>query len=300
MSDYPFNNPNGDNMIITAGNDVYCLIAGLYEVVYKLNTTTKRWEAFPDSYDMYLPFAVGHQYLFSYQSRIYYGFRGDENDQNYVAWLNPVTGERAEGARFPGVTVSSPTTFSIGTKGYLLGGYSEGNVVNQFWEYDFITNQWTDKGNMPGGARAGGFAIPVGTKVYFGMGFDFLNLNGQKIKRLKNDWYSFDPGTFNGYAAVKANFPGAKRNSIKGFTINNKVYVGWGYNGPAGNFNYLTDFWEYNPDTNTWSQKSNCPASSTNRENINAFAFGNAGYLVKGWLAEYWRYSSTTLVPTNQ
>ena len=301
MSSYPFNGPNGSNLIIPVGNDVYCLIAGAYEVVYKLNTHTKLWEPFSDPYQMYLPFAVGHQYLFSYQSKFYYGFRSDAGDEDYVTSLDPVTGQRGNVPRFPGIPVSGPACFSLGTKGYIVGGRSNasGNVVNQFWEIDFITNQWTDRGTVPGGARADALAFMINNKVYYGLGYDYINFNGQKIKRLKDDWYSFDPTVSGGFAAVKADFPGTNRNQPKGFTINNKVYFGWGWTGQPGDLSYLTDFWEYNPDTNTWTQKPSCPATTVDFDNVNVFAYGNAGYLVKGWLAQYWRYSSSSFVPTN-
>lgn len=132
--------------------------------------------------------------------------------------------------------------------------------------------------------------------MYFGLGYDYLNFNGQSIKRYKNDWYQITPATYNGYSAVKADFPQA-RASAKGFVINDKIYVGWGRN----NSGLQNDLWEYNPAKNLWTQKATCPATNGGQNNygsnLNAFSIDNVGYLVKGDLAEFWRYSKTSLVP---
>src|SRR5690349_2843545 len=48
MSNYPFNNPTGENIILPVNGDVYCLIGSLNEFAYKLNQSTKQWEYFPD------------------------------------------------------------------------------------------------------------------------------------------------------------------------------------------------------------------------------------------------------------
>ena len=43
--------------------------------------------------------------------------------------------------------------FSIGGKGYIIGGTSHGAEPTDFWEYDTATNKWTQKAAFPGGAR---------------------------------------------------------------------------------------------------------------------------------------------------
>ena len=50
-----------------------------------------------------------------------------------------------------------------------------------------------------------------------------------------------------------ANFPGIQRFTGSGFSINGKGYITCGING-FGN-PYLNDLWEYDPASNTWSQK---------------------------------------------
>lgn len=55
----------------------------------------------------------------------------------------------------------------------------------------------------------------------------------------------------------KANFGGIARHRTTSFTIGNKGYMGLGHynSGPAGNV-HLEDFWEYDPASNTWTQKA--------------------------------------------
>ena len=61
-----------------------------------------------------------------------------------------------------------------------------------------------------------------------------------------------------------------------GFSINGKGYVGCGYSSSGG----LSDFWEYDPATDIWTQKSDYPITGTWAGC--AFAIGNKGYFTLG------------------
>jgi hypothetical protein len=288
MNNYPYNNPNGNAIIVPVNGEVYCLSGSLYEIAFKLNLSTKRWEPFSDPHDMYIKFVGGFQYLFSYESKFYYGFQIGDGNEEQVGALDPVTGERGDIADFPGTPVEKPVAFRVGSKGYIIGGAVNSVALNQFWEYDFISNQWTNKGALPGGARANAVTFVFNNKVYFGMGYDYLYLNGQATRRYKSDWYEMDPAS--GVIAVsKSPFPGTKKDYINGFTVNNKFYIGTGQSGD--------DFWEYNPANNKWTQKTDCPATHSGYRNTGVFTLGNAAYFVKGDLSEFWRYSVSSLVP---
>ncbi len=291
---YPFNNDDENNMIVQVNGDVYWLMGSLREVVYKLNISTKRWELFPDPNDYFFPFVVGFQHLFAYQSKIYLGLMpgGDLGNDVYFASRDLVSGQLNMLPNFPGIPVSEPTCFVMGSKGYLIGGVSNqtGRPVNQFWEFNFITNQWTNRGGTALGERAGATAIVYNNYVYVGLGYDKVTNNGYVSNRYKDDWIQFNPAVVGGLAAIKAPFPGMNRAFAKGFVLNNKIYIGWG-EGECPQ--YYNDFWEFNPTNNTWTNKSDCPAANVDHTNIGVFAIGNTGYLVKGWLGEYWRYSNS-------
>lgn len=73
------------------------------------------------------------------------------------------------------------------------------------------------------------------------------------------------------------------RANAAGFTIGTKAYIGTG--GTPAN-QYRKDFWEYDPATDTWTQKANLgePATSTAPGRINAvgFSISTKGYIGMG------------------
>ena len=288
MSNYPFNYPEYKNRIISVNGNVYCMTGSLREVVYKLNNTTKRWEFFADPHKMYMQFIGDFEYIWSHGSKFYYGFQMEYGYSRAVGGMDPVTGEKADVPDFPGTPVREFASVVIGDKGYILGGNVNGVAINQLWEYDFISKVWTNKGGLPGGARAGATAFAFNNKIYFGLGHDYITGGGQTVARYKNDWYAITPSS-SGFGIVKADFPGSRRDYLNNFSINDKFYIGAGQSGD--------NFWEYNPANDRWTQKTDCTAASSGQNNINVFALGNAGYLVKGSLAEFWRYSNSSIVP---
>lgn len=294
---YPQNNTSQDQLLIEVNNEIYYGIGTYAEFVFKFNKTTKRWDLLESPSGIFTPIGVaGYHYLFSYESKFYVGLRlggGDDaggEDESYIGSHDPVTGEYQEKARFPGTPVIDPACFVIGNKGYLIGGYNPRTkrAVNQFWEYDFIADQWTNKGDLPGGARAGAAAFVLNNKVYFGLGYDVVMFNGQSVTRFKKDWHQMDPANSGGYAITKTSFPETSKRNPRGFTINDKFYLGWAQ---------ANDFWEYNPASNKWTQKDNLPVTGSSERNVSIFAAGNAGYLVQGWMGTFWRYSNTDIVP---
>jgi len=77
----------------------------------------------------------------------------------------------------------------------------------------------------------------------------------------------------------KAHFGGVARHRGTGMAIGNKGYIGLGhYNG--GGFNYIkSDWWEYDPSSNTWSQKADYPFPTYA---ASWFTIGSKGYVGAG------------------
>jgi len=75
------------------------------------------------------------------------------------------------------------------------------------------------------------------------------------------------------------------------FTIGERAYVGTGYD-------FTTDFWEYNPDTNAWAQKADFAGPA--RGASVGFAIGSKGYIGLGLnadnvqCADLWEYDPST------
>ena len=74
---------------------------------------------------------------------------------------------------------------------------------------------------------------------------------------------------------------GLARNYASSFTIGNKGYLICGNDGT----NYLNDFWEFNPTTNTWAQKADFPGSG--RYGAVAFGVNGKAYIGCGYDGNY-------------
>ncbi len=88
-------------------------------------------------------------------------------------------------------------------------------------------------------------------------------------------------------------FDGTPRSSAVSFLIDNKGYVGTGYDGD----DYLSDFWEYNIEGDFWAQKASFPGVA--RSSASGFSIGDKGYIGTGYdgdneLGDFWEYNSGT------
>ncbi len=102
-----------------------------------------------------------------------------------------------------------------------------------------------------------------------------------------------DDDTERGNWKERSVFDGIPRSNAISFTINNKGYMGTGYDDD----DYLTDFWEYDIDGDFWSQKASFPG--TPRSSASSFALNNKGYLGAGYdgdneLSDFWEYDPSS------
>ena len=174
-------------------------------------------------------------------------------------------------ADFGGLSRYMAVGFSIGSKGYIgTGSIVNISMFNDFWEYDPVTDVWTQKANV-GNGTALGFAVgfSIGTKGYVGTGI--MNSNATQ------QFWEWDQAT--NVWTQKASFGGAGRWYGTGFSIGNRGYVGLG-NSVTGNPPYNQDFWEYNPTTDTWTQVANFGGGP--RIWAPGFSIGSKGYVGTG------------------
>src|SRR5215831_7362116 len=106
-------------------------------------------------------------------------------------------------------------------------------------------NTWTQKADFGESARRGATGFSIGSKGYIGTG---TVANGSS----KRDFWEYDPD-LNTWTQ-KADFGGIAREGAVGFSIGSKGYLGTGNYGTDGGI-YTKDFWEYDPDLNTWTTK---------------------------------------------
>jgi len=126
-------------------------------------------------------------------------------------------------APLPALGRWAPVGFTIGTKGYLGTGrdasnFASNNPLDDFWEYDPITNSWTQKANFGGGPRVGAVGFSIGSYGYIGTGV------ANTIQY--NDFWEYNP-IANTWTQV-ANVGGPPRSFAVGFSIAGKGYIGTG------------------------------------------------------------------------
>ncbi|MBK9543741.1 MAG: hypothetical protein IPO49_15760 [Bacteroidetes bacterium] len=175
------------------------------------------------------------------------------------------------------------TAFSIGTKGYIHT--ADDDMENtDLWEYDPSSNLWSQKADFPGVRRTAAVGFGVGSKGYYGTGF-----NGSSYLQ---DFWEYDPSA-NAWTA-KASLPGTARSEAVGFQISTKGYVGLG----GGSAGYLSDFWEYTPFTNSWVQRLSFPGTA--RVRASGVGISTKGYVGLGVssanvnFADMWEYSAVS------
>lgn len=227
---------------------------------------------------------------FSIGNRGYMGLGEDTADveRNDFWEYDPGTDTWTQKASLPAVGRRDAVGFAIGTKGYVGTGIDApeswlGNNLNDWWEYNPVTNTWLARATYPGSPSYGG--------IYFGCGFVIGNygyvLGGkQAASNYTNNLYRFDPAT-NTWSTMNQ-FPGGTRYAMSAFSVNGKAYAGLGTDE-----NILqTDWWEYNPAGNTWTAKASFPGSG--RFAASGFAIGPKGYVLGGtnggYQDELWQY----------
>ena len=151
----------------------------------------------------------------------------------------------------------------------------------------FSQGTWTQKSSFVNGTQlAVGFSI--GNKGYIGTGSP-----GQ------NEFYQWDQTTNTWLKrAFVPNFLSNERQGAVGFSIGSKGYIGTGAGrDPIGNHLYLYDFWEWDQQTNIWTQKANFPGNP--RSNATGFSIGTKGYIGTGTdgpttYTDFWEWNQTT------
>jgi N-acetylneuraminic acid mutarotase len=155
-------------------------------------------------------------------------------------------------ADFPAFARYDPACFSIGTKGYVVGGWKDlDTYLSETWQYNQSTDNWSQKAGIgnPGKAYVTGFSI--NNKGYIVCGRVLTNGNETYTKKLMQ----YDPSTDNW--TTREPFPGDAREYPSVFVIDDKAYVG---GGGKDLFNTVfEDFYRYNPATDSWSTIAGLP-----------------------------------------
>jgi RHS repeat-associated protein len=189
---------------------------------------------------------------------------------------------------------------SNGMKAYFGTGWYNGTQMNDFWEYDKANDTWTRKADFPI-PRTNAICFAIGNKIYAGLGQNSdLNLGPGFFPY--NDFWEYDIPTDTW--TQKAEFPGSGRIDELAFTIGNHGYICFGNASVGINTDIKKDVWEYSPETDTWTQKTDFPGNP--REGVFGFIIGDKGYVGGGingfnpWYKDFWEYDPSIDVWTQK
>jgi hypothetical protein len=174
---------------------------------------------------------------------------------------------------FNGNGRAGAVSFVIGDTAYVGTGFDGTIRYNDFWKYN-VNSSWTQIAPMPGVPRNSGAAFAVSGKGYVVTGYDGVN-------KLQDNW-EYNPAT-NTWASRKAlsdpansTLGSGARYGAVGFGIGTNGYICTGYTG-----SHTKDLWEYNPGTDTWTQKAYMNTSDKRRDAV-AMVYGGEAYIVSG------------------
>jgi len=232
-------------------------------------------------------YAANGPVFFAIGSKVYVGLgTSDGNNGRKDFWeYNPSTNTWTQKADFTGAGRWAPIFFAIGNYGYVGGGFNGSSNYSDFYMYDPSTNTWTAKANILGDARNGSATFTIGNKAY---------VCGGNASTAFYFVYEYDPNNNNW--TQKSNIGGSlniKRAYMPGFAIGNLGYIGTGNDGSSDQ----KDFWQYNPSTDTWTQKADFGGGVRNF--AVGFSIGNKGYMGMGSdgssdKKDIWEYDPST------
>ncbi len=158
------------------------------------------------------------------------------------------------------------------------------------------------------------WTVPEGAEITSGQGTNSIKVNfgrkpGKISVRLYNDgelvspeaYFEVNFGISNQWCRDINLTAGTRANAV-GFSIGNKGYIGLGnYSEPNSAPVNRIDFWEYDPSSYTWTQKTPFPGIS--RVAAVGFSIGNKGYVGTGYrgtgslpsdyFRDFWEYDPT-------
>jgi N-acetylneuraminic acid mutarotase len=222
---------------------------------------------------------------FSLNGKGYVGLGYDNNYKSDFYQYDPSTRTWKKLRDFPGGGRRNAVAFSLNGKAYMGTGYN-GNNLQDFWSYDPNTDQWQIIRDFGGVKREGAVAFVLNGKGYVAFGTS----NGVDQKNI----YEFDPSnnTWTEKTAITSVTDLNARSFASAFVIGDKAYLGLGINAGL----YLGDFWEYNPQTDTWIQRTNLSKDcGAGRSYSAGFSWNGTGYITtginsSGRLDDYWQF----------
>lgn len=195
---------------------------------------------------------------------------------------DPAVGEWEAAATFPGTARTEAVAFVIGEKAYVGLGRSKYpfSYYSDFYEYNPQSNEWTQIADFGGSANYNAVAFASTEFGFVGTG---RNADGDT-----NAFWKYNPQE-NTWTQV-ANVNGGARNGAVAFFINGKGYVSGGQSITTYTTVY-SDVQEYNPETNTWTERIFADGINLSFYNASAIVVGNMAFICYGNKTQVTQYN---------
>lgn len=158
-----------------------------------------------------------------------------------------------------------------------------------FSGYSFSQNQWVQKDSVNGSPRSVSSSFIINGEGYIMGGLDNSGFKRKMYSYTfwQNDWD--DEPSIGGVSGS-----GLNRGSACAFNLNNLGYIclGQGDTNP-----FFNDLWEFNEDTDAWSQKANFAGSARRQATcfvIDEIAYVGTGIDINGMQKDMYKYDPTT------
>ena len=125
--------------------------------------------------------------------------------------------------------------------------------LDDFYKYDPVDSTWTPIASFPDSGRLGAVAFVLDGEGYVGTGISEQQFGKPNYAGgvYQNDFYKYNPDA-NTWTPIPT-MPGLPRAYGTAFVIDGEAYVGTGRTDSIGILNSTSDFYKYNPLSNSWS-----------------------------------------------
>lgn len=222
----------------------------------------------------------------SYNGEFYFGLGIADGDENATTgqWkkYNPETNTINYLNSCP-ISMAYANCFVYNNKIYVIAGRinnSSGNG-NACMSYNPATDAWTLEKSYPSLCLYGAYGFLIGNKYYLTCGTTQTIGGAAVFTNFRKNTYEVDLSTFT--MTTVADLPSDERSNGASFALNGKGYIIAGMkniSSPIG----LAETWEYNPSTNSWTQKKDVQLSAgiTGVAFCNGDAKDDYGYFIAG------------------
>ncbi len=261
-------------------------------LVLTINSSAQTWEALQS---MPVTAVVRHHPAAFSIGGVGYVVGGAEENSNALTDFysyDPLADSWTDLGDYPGPPRGFGYALSTNTKGYVGfginydAGTSSEEYLKDLWEYEPLSDSWTQLTDLPGSARIHPAMVEIDGKIYVGCG-------GNEFGDL-GDWWEYDINLDTW--TEKATFPGSDRHHPYYFALDGYAYVGMGHSG----LNIFKDFYRYDPQLDSWTQMGDLPDQG--RVAGTQFTYDGKGYFLSGQgenhqnlnTGEFWEYEPGT------